>query len=72
MEPNFTLTALQKRAEAMSGRHLHKQNFRRLVENTGIVEEVGTATGDLKVGDPVDARDRLAGPLPSGRRPAAA
>src|SRR5213076_3311774 len=28
----FTLTELQRTVEAISGRHLHKQNFRRLVE----------------------------------------
>jgi len=30
--PEFTLTELQHTVEAISGRHLHKQNFRRLVE----------------------------------------
>lgn len=37
----FTLTALQRAAEAISGRHLHKQNFRRLVEATAVVEPTG-------------------------------
>ncbi len=48
MNPEFTLTELQRTVEAISGRHLHKQNFRRLVENTELVEatgEVSTATG---------------------------
>jgi hypothetical protein len=48
MDPEFTLTELQHTVEAISGRHLHKQNFRRLVENTELVEptgEVSTATG---------------------------
>ena len=44
----FTLFELQKIVEAISGHHLHKQNFRRLVENTGLVEptgDVSTQTG---------------------------
>ena len=48
MNVEFTLTELQHTVEAISGRHLHKQNFRRLVENTELVEstgEISTATG---------------------------
>jgi hypothetical protein len=48
MPSEFTLTELQRTVEAISGRHLHKQNFRRLVEGTELVEptgEVATATG---------------------------
>jgi len=48
MPENFTLTELQHTVEAISGRHLHKQNFRRLVESTALVEPTGetsTATG---------------------------
>jgi hypothetical protein len=48
MPPRFTLTALQRTVEAIAGRHLHKQNFRRLVESTALVEPTGdaeTATG---------------------------
>jgi hypothetical protein len=44
----FTLTELQRTVEAISGRHLHKQNFRRLVESAALVEPTGetsTATG---------------------------
>ena len=37
----FTLTALQHTVEAISGRHVHKQNFRRFVENTALVEPTG-------------------------------
>ena len=33
MPAEFTLTELQRTVEAISGRHLHKQNFRRLVES---------------------------------------
>lgn len=48
MPAEFTLTELQRTVEAISGRHLHKQNFRRLVEGTELVEptgEMATATG---------------------------
>jgi hypothetical protein len=48
IDPQFTLTELQRTAEAISGHHLHKQNFRRLVEGTALVEptgEMSTATG---------------------------
>ncbi|WAC61391.1 NUDIX hydrolase [Brevundimonas sp. SL130] len=44
----FTLSALQAAAEAVSGLTLHKQNFRRGVERTGLVEPTGqlsSATG---------------------------
>jgi hypothetical protein len=48
MPREFTLTELQRTVEAISGRHLHKQNFRRLVETAALVEptgEMSTATG---------------------------
>jgi len=48
MAGEFTLTELQTTVEAISGRHLHKQNFRRLVETGTLVEPTGdtsTATG---------------------------
>ncbi len=48
MAKEFTLTELQRTVEAISGRHLHKQNFRRLVEAAALVEPTGetsTATG---------------------------
>ena len=41
MPETFTLTDLQRRVEAISGRHLHKQNFRRLVEGSAVVEPTG-------------------------------
>ena len=41
MPPAFTLTELQRTVEAIAGRHLHKQNFRRLVESSAIVEQTG-------------------------------
>ncbi|WP_370545442.1 NAD regulator [Caulobacter sp. 17J80-11] len=39
--PEFTLSELQKTVEAISGVPLHKQNFRRAVERTGLVEPLG-------------------------------
>jgi hypothetical protein len=41
MPPDFTLGQLQRAVEALAGRPLHKQNFRRIVEQTGLVEETG-------------------------------
>lgn len=40
MPAEFTLLSLQKTVEAIAGHRLHKQNFRRLVESSGMVEEV--------------------------------
>lgn len=40
----FTLSQLQGVVEALSGVCLHKQNFRRLVEKGGLVEESGQST----------------------------
>jgi hypothetical protein len=48
MQSEFTLFDLQRTVEAILGPHLHKQNFRRLVESVGLVEptgEVRTHTG---------------------------
>ena len=44
MPDAFTLTDLQRNVEAISGQHLHKQNFRRLVETGGLVEATGEQT----------------------------
>ncbi|HEX3674099.1 MAG TPA: hypothetical protein VHU87_07470 [Rhizomicrobium sp.] len=41
MPPQFTLLELQRSVEAISGVRLHKQNFRRLVEEQGLVEGTG-------------------------------
>jgi len=41
MPPEFTLLRIQKVAEALSGVPLHKQNFRRLVIQGGLVKETG-------------------------------
>jgi hypothetical protein len=46
--PTFTLSMLQAAAEAVTGLNLHKQNFRRGVERTGLVAPTGrlsTGTG---------------------------
>lgn len=48
MPETFTLFELQRTVEAILGSHLHKQNFRRLVAASGLVEPTGsiqTATG---------------------------
>jgi hypothetical protein len=41
----FTLFQLQKAVEALAGVPVHKQNFRRLVEQAGLVEGTGRLTG---------------------------
>ena len=46
MPPAFTLLQLQLTVEALSGVRLHKQNFRRLVEQQGLVEETGAMTAE--------------------------
>jgi hypothetical protein len=46
MPPAFTLLQLQRTVEALSGVRLHKQNFRRLVEQQGLVEETGGISAD--------------------------
>ena len=48
MPPDFTLLQLQRSVEGIAGRLIHKQNFRRLIEQQALVEETGeiaTATG---------------------------
>lgn len=46
MPPEFTLLQLQTTVEALAGRELHKQNFRRLIEQQDLLEE----TGDMASG----------------------
>ena len=43
MPEEFTLTELQKTVESLSGKTVHKQNFRRLVEKTNLVEPTGSS-----------------------------
>ena len=48
MPPWFSLGQLQRAVESLAGRRLHKQNFRRLIEQQELVEETGgvaTETG---------------------------
>ena len=48
MPPRFTLLQLQRAVEALAGRLLHKQNFRRLIDQQDLVEEteeMATETG---------------------------
>ncbi len=76
MPPTFTLSELQAAAEAVAGLALHKQNFRRGVERTGLVEPTGrlsAATGGRPAelfrtidGD-LSAADTLGLPLPAQR-----
>lgn len=41
MPPQFTLLQLQQAFEGLAGRRLHKQNFRRFIEQQALVEETG-------------------------------
>jgi len=76
MPPTFTLSELQAAAEAVAGLSLHKQNFRRGVERTGLVEPTGrlsAATGGRPaelfrtVDGDLSAADTLGLPLPAQR-----
>jgi hypothetical protein len=46
MPPSFTLLQLQRTVEALAGRRLHKQNFRRLIDQQHLVEETGGVSTD--------------------------
>ena len=46
MPETFTLLQLQRCVEALAGRLVHKQNFRRLIEQQALVEETGETTPD--------------------------
>jgi hypothetical protein len=46
MPPDFTLLQLQRTVEALAGQLLHKQNFRRLIEQQALVEETGAASAE--------------------------
>jgi hypothetical protein len=73
----FTLSQLQRTVEALAGVHLHKPNFRRLVESQGLLEETGAQVMEAR-GRPARlvrlrrdiARERpaVAGRLPITRR----
>jgi hypothetical protein len=51
MPAEFTLLQLQRSVEALAGRLVHKQNFRRLIEQQELVEETGAIASDA-VGRP--------------------
>lgn len=46
MPTTFTLLQLQRCVEAIAGRPVHKQNFRRLIEQQELVEETGEIAAD--------------------------
>ncbi|PWL17539.1 hypothetical protein DKP76_12295 [Falsochrobactrum shanghaiense] len=46
MPESFTLLQLQRSIEALAGLRLHKQNFRRLVEQQDLVEETGESDSE--------------------------
>jgi hypothetical protein len=46
MPASFTLLQLQRAVEALAGQRLHKQNFRRLIEQQGLVEETRAMATD--------------------------
>lgn len=46
MPETFTLLQLQRCVEALAGRLVHKQNFRRLIEQQELVEETGAMSQD--------------------------
>ncbi|MDH4386597.1 MAG: NAD regulator [Caulobacter sp.] len=46
MPAEFTLSALQRTVEAIAGIPLHKQNFRRVVERTDLVQGLGRMDAD--------------------------
>jgi hypothetical protein len=48
MAPSFTLLELQRTVEALSGIRLHKQNFRRLVAEQGLVEGTGKVSAPAR------------------------
>jgi hypothetical protein len=51
MPAEFTLLQLQRSVEALAGRTVHKQNFRRLIEQQELVEETGAMAAET-VGRP--------------------
>ncbi len=48
MPPGFTLLQLQRTVEALAGSLLHKQNFRRLIDQQDLVEETGDMATETK------------------------
>jgi hypothetical protein len=48
MASTFTLLQLQSAVEALAGRPMHKQNFRRLITQQDLVEETGATTSETR------------------------
>lgn len=48
MPPEFTLLQLQRTVEALAGRPMHKQNFRRLIDAQGLVEPTGASSAEAR------------------------
>lgn len=48
MPDSFTLLHLQRTVEAVAGQEMHKQNFRRLVAQQGLIEETGEVAPDTR------------------------
>lgn len=46
MPETFTFLQLQHAIEAIVGRHLHKQNFRRMIEQQNVIEETGESSAE--------------------------
>lgn len=46
MPETFTFLQLQRAVEAIVGRHLHKQNFRRMIEQQNLIEETGESSSE--------------------------
>jgi len=52
MPTEFTLLRLQNAMEAVMGKNLHKQNFRRFVESSGMIEQISGKTSSESGGRP--------------------
>jgi hypothetical protein len=46
LPPSFTRLQLQQTVEALAGHSVHKQNFRRLIDQQGLIEDTGEIASD--------------------------
>ena len=46
LPPAFTRLQLQQTVEALAGHGVHKQNFRRLIDQQGLIEDTGQIASD--------------------------
>jgi len=46
LAPSFTRLQLQQTVEALAGHSVHKQNFRRLIDQQGLIEDTGEIASD--------------------------